>query len=159
MAEPLPGLVELSDYGNNWEKYLNALYEIYISQIVNTGLSYNGLPIHYRFNPQTDGKGYGFWHLISEGEKEDDRTPDIRRCERILWVAWIIRESKTNQEILWYENKRGSEIHVVLWFRLHRFAIILAKRAGYYLLKSAYTIKPHREKVFEKEWRSYWEKD
>jgi len=158
MAEPLPELVDFSDYGNDWEKYLNAIYEIYMKHIVNAGLSYHGLPVKYRFLPPTDGKGFGFWHLISEGEDEENRTPDLRRCERILWVAWILRQAGTNPDILWYENKRGSNTHVVLWYPLNHYALILAKRSGYYLLKSAYVIMPHREKTFEKEWREYWGK-
>lgn len=32
-----------------------------------------------------DGKEATFWHMIQEGRIEEDRTPDIRRCERIRW--------------------------------------------------------------------------
>jgi hypothetical protein len=95
---------------------------------------------------------------FGEGENEDDRTADLRHFERIKGVAWVIREAKTNPEFLWYENKRGSGMHVILWFRSPQYNVILAKRTDDYLFKSAYLIKPHREKFFEKEYCMYWGK-
>jgi hypothetical protein len=65
---------------------------------------------------------------------------------------------KTNDDILWWENRRGSNTHVVLWFRAEKFAVILAKRKDYYLLKSAYPVRSEREKSFKKECKRYWEK-
>jgi len=155
MMSSLPVLVLLSDYGNDWEKYLNAIYDLYLRQIVQSGISYKGLPIRCRYHPPTDGKGYGFWHLIQEGEDEDDRVPCLRRCELIQWIAWVIAETPTNPEILVYQSHRGSAIHEVLWFRSQLYAVILAERKDYYLLKTAYPIKPHRQKAFEKEWREF----
>ena len=36
------------------------------------------------------------------------------------------------------------------------FAVILAERRNYYLLKTAYVVKPHREQIFRKEFEKYW---
>jgi hypothetical protein len=63
----------------------------------------------------------------------------------------VIREAEKDQRISCWENKRGRNIHVVLWLEEYDFAVILAKRSGYYLLKSAYCVKPHRKKSFRKE--------
>lgn len=158
MPEPLPGLIYLSDYQGDGEKYLDGLYILYLSDIVNAGLSYNGLPIRYQFRPKTNGKGFGFWHLISEGDTEEDRTPDPRRCERILWIPWIIKQVGKNPEIVWFESKRKNNTHIVLWYRSQGYAVILAIRDGYYLLKSAYSLAPKRAITFEKEWKAFWGK-
>jgi hypothetical protein len=155
MMRSLPGLVLLSDYDNNWEKYLTAIYDLYLRQIVHSEISYKSLPVRCRYHPPTDVKGYGFWHLIQEGENEENRVPDLRRCELIQWVAWVIEEAPNNPDIRVYQNHRGSQLHEVLWFHSHKYAVILAQRNGYYLLKSAYPIKPHRERSFEKEWKAY----
>lgn len=158
MPAPLPPLIRLSDFGNDWDSYLEALYRIYLDEIVNSGLTFQGFPLRVQFRPMTHGKGFGFRHLISKGESEDERTPDLRRCERIRWIAWIIRNSASNNDIIWWENRRKSNTHTVLWFQRENFVVILAKRQNYYLLKSAYNLAPHRAKVFEKEWKQYWGK-
>lgn len=158
MPDPLPSLVSMSDFGNNWDTYLEELYRIYLNEIVNSGLTFNGLPIRVQFRPMSHGKGYGFWHLVSEGETEDDRTPDLRRCERVRWIAWVIRNAGTNENIKWWKNKRGSDIHVVLWYKDEKFVVVLAERNEYYLLRSAYPVNSRRERTFEKEWQEFWKK-
>lgn len=158
MAAAFPSLVVLTDYGNNWEVYLESLYQIYLDEVVNGKLSFRGMPLYVQFRPMTHGKGFGFWHLISEGDVEVERTPDLRRCERIRWIPWIISNGESNPAILWWENKRGSNTHIVLWLRTENFVVILAKRNEYYLLKSAYHLESHRAKAFEKEWKEYWGK-
>lgn len=155
MPNPLPALILFSDHGNNWDSYLDYLYCIYLDEIVNASLSFDGLSIRYKFDPETDGKGFGFWHLISEGKKEEDRTPDFRRCERMRWVAWILQNAQKDPDILWWRNQRGTNIHVVLWLHYSKFAVVLAARSGYYLLKTSYVVKPNREKDFYKEWQNF----
>ncbi|MNH30689.1 hypothetical protein D3C79_909980 [compost metagenome] len=36
-------------------------------------------------HPVIQGKEATFWHMISEGNDEAERLPDLRRCERIRW--------------------------------------------------------------------------
>ena len=158
MADFLPDLLLLSDFGNDWDTYLDELYRVYLKEIVNGDLSFNDLPIRFQFRPMSHGKGFGFRHLIKASESEEGRPPDLKRCECLRWIGWIIKNVKTNADILWWENRRGSSTHVVLWFKPAKFAVILAKRKDYYLLKSAYSVYSDREKSFEKEWKQYWEK-
>lgn len=74
MAASLPPLVKLADFGNDWEVYLAALYRIYLDEVVNAGITFRGLPLHVQFRPMTYGKGFGFWHLISEGDIEEEKS-------------------------------------------------------------------------------------
>lgn len=158
MCSQIPELVYFSNFQNNWDKYLNALYDLYIEKIVKANLSFMGLPIHYQFRPLYDGKGFGFWHLISEGEKEENRVPNFQRCERLLWIPWMISCVEKNPDIQWYENERNGTPSIVLWLKEQGYVIILSKRNGYYLLKTAYPLSPHREKTIKKEWKEYWNK-
>jgi hypothetical protein len=80
-------LPDLFLFTGDWQCYEDKLYQIYLDEIVNAGLSFNGLPIRCQYRPESKNKHFGFWHLISEGEIETDRTPDLRRCERIHWIA------------------------------------------------------------------------
>jgi hypothetical protein len=154
----LPALFLLEAFGGHWERYENALYGLYLDDMANAGLTFRGSPIQYQFRPLVSGKGFGFWHLITEGPDEHTRTPDMRRCERIPWIPWMIVNAEKDLGVLWWENQRGSSTHVVLWLEQEDFVVVLAKRSGYFLLKSAYVLKPYRRKSMEQEWKAYWKK-
>ena len=149
-------LPELFPFNGDWQSYEDGLYQIYLSEIVRSNLCFNGLPIRCQYRPESKNKHFGFWHVISEREIEDDRTPDLRRCERIGWIAYLIAHAEKDSEISWWENKRGSNIHVVIWHETENFAVILAKRKDYYLLKSAYCPRSRRIKDFIRERDNFW---
>lgn len=162
MIEP-PALMAMNDYAD-WLTYEDAIYAVYLRTVAHAGLRFCDRPVRVRFRPETKRKGYGFWHLISEApdqknRNEDARIPDLRRCERMHWIAWCIRNA--NEEgFSWWENQRGRETHVVIWAEAHDFVVILAKRldtngVGYYLLKTAYCPRAHTIRKLEKE-RDAW---
>ena len=150
---PLPAIVP---FHGNWPRYVEEIYQVYVESVANARLTFKELPISCQYRPESQGKHFGFWHVISEGEIEDDRTPDFRRCERITWIAYLIVNAESDANISWWENKRGSNTHVVIWHETENFVVILAARNGYYMLKSAYCSKSGRVKAFIKERDNYW---
>lgn len=102
MGTSLPPLIPLDDFHGNWEQYVDKLYQIFLKEVVNAQLTFQGLPVHVRFQPMVDGKGFGFWHIISEGPKENKRTPDLRRCERLRWIPWMIKNVEHAELIRWW---------------------------------------------------------
>ena len=144
-------LPELFPFHGDWDRYEGELYEIYLETIVRSGLTFGGLPVKAKFTPLTKKKGFTFWHLISEGEREEERTPDFKRCERIRWVAWLVENATSYPHVSWWKNNRWGNTHIVIWHEKENFAVILAKRTGYVLLKTAYWVKQHRRKDFERE--------
>ena len=148
-------LPDLFSFPGDWSSYENELYEIYMDTLVRIPTVFRGLPVNTQYRPASKGKGFGFWHIISEGAVEDDRLPDIKRCARIRWIAWLISNAETNPLISWWENQRGSSTHVVIWIESEDFAVILAKRNDYYLLKSAYWVKSGRKQDFLQEREAY----
>jgi hypothetical protein len=145
------GLPDLLTFAGDWQIYEDKLYEVYLNEIVDAKLQFKGLKISCQYRPETKNKHFGFWHVISEGNTEEERTPDLRRCERIRWISYLIKNAETDSEISWWENKRGSNTHVLIWHEAENFVVILAKRHSYYLLKTAYNAEPHRRKSFLKE--------
>jgi len=162
LSQP-PDLMHFNDY-DGWSNYENAIYAEYLATVAHAGLRFMGEQVRVRFRPETKQKGYGFWHLISEApsndnRNEDDRIPDLERCARIRWVAWCIQNVDALGFSCW-ENQRGRETHVIIWAELYDFAVVLAKRQSeegcrYYLLKTAYCLKPHRLKSFIRERDAY----
>lgn len=142
---------ELEEFEGEWDAYQERIYEIFQTTICDAGLTFQGLRVGIKRHPEYKEKHFSFWHITSEGEREEERTPDLRRCERIRWVNWLITNCDSHPGISFWENKRGSQKHVVIWSEEHKYAVILAKRNGYYLLKTAYVVSERREERFRKE--------
>jgi hypothetical protein len=154
--EACPG----TDSTEKWKVYLDLIYKVFLKEIIDGGLQFNGLPVRCRYEPPCDDKHAGFWHLITEGPIEANRTPDLERCARIRWISWIIANANNPAVIRCWENirptDRGSKTRIPLWFVEGNFAVILEKRPGYFLLITSYCVRPHQAEKFEKEWRA-WE--
>lgn len=149
---------DLLRFEGEWRAYEDKVYEAFLESFIRTDVHFRQRRVTAQFRPEAHGKHFSFWHLISEApnrdnKNEDDRVPDLRRCERIRWVAWAIREADSGTAgFSWWENQRGRNTHVVIWAEEVDFAVILAKRRDYYLLRTAYeVVKPHRRSAFKRE--------
>ena len=143
---PLPSLLLLQDFGGNWETYKQALYQIFLDTIVDK-LSFLGLPISCRYFQPIGDMHRSFWHMITTGDLDDEeRIPDLRRCERICWVPHIVAHHE-NVDILCWENKRKANINTVLWLPSESYMIILSKRKDYYLLTTCYVHDSRKAKT------------
>ncbi|PYD81500.1 hypothetical protein CFR80_11245 [Komagataeibacter oboediens] len=128
---------ELIRFCSDWSAYESELNRVFITEIAQGGLTFRGNSVSCRRLPETDNRWAAFWHLIQEGQIETERTPDLRRCERIRWIRWVIENAETNPEIDIWENQRGTATNTLLWFRTE-YLVVLSHRNGYYLLKTAY---------------------
>jgi hypothetical protein len=137
----LPPLIE---FDGDWAAFEDAVYARFCDDLVRTPVTFNGCRVSVRRHPESRGRGYGFWHCVSEGGLEEERTPDLDRCKRVGWIKAII-ENADKPEIDCWTNKRGSEVCRLLWYR-EEYLIVLAERSGYYLLKTAYLTDRHHTK-------------
>jgi hypothetical protein len=152
-----PDLVLFNDFGGDWDAYETELHRIFLAQIAGAALQFRSLPVRCRRHPETGGRWASFWHLVQEGRIEDDRTPDLRRCERIQWVRWVIENAPTHSEIDAWQNTRGTEVNVLLWYR-EEYLVVLTRRNGYWLLKTAYcTERSGRIRQLRKERDAFWQ--
>jgi len=155
MIEWLPDLVLLEDYNGIWNKYLDAVYGFFFDDFVNGQRFYKGCQVSIRKYPYSEGKVKAFWHMISNGEIEDERNIDFRRCERIKWPRSII-EKDENEDIWIWQNERKSEKRVLLYIHEEKYLVVLGIRNGYFLLCSAYFVEHQsRHEKLAKEYRAY----
>ncbi len=159
----LPELIKMSDYDGNWHRYEEALYKRYLDDLGNRKVKFKGRPIGLRFVPMTNGKGYGFWHCIQEGESEEDRIPDPKRCERIAWIKAVI-EHYDSPNVDYWQEKRGSKTDHLLWLN-ESYLIVLSERGKHpdggpdaYLLKTTYVIEREHQKEKRRKRRDAWKK-
>jgi hypothetical protein len=142
----LPPLVLFSDYGGNWNAYLEAIYDWFKQDFIDTKPVFRGKRLGLKRYPLSQGKEATFWHMTSEGNVEDDRIPDFRRCERIRWPKPVI-ENNHDPVIKVWRNQRKKEERICLWFVQEDYLVILADRGEYILPWTAYMVKqPHQQR-------------
>lgn len=134
---PIPNILDFGANGGNWESYEANLYAIFERDIVRHDLRFRGIRVGARRMPAHERRWACYWHLISEGRVEDERLPDLRHCERLPWVRWIIENGNPSPEIDVWENTRQRETNMWLWYR-EEYLVILGQRRGHYLPRSAH---------------------
>lgn len=147
----LPPLVTFADYGGDWTAYLAAIYAFFTKDFVEDRPSFRGERLALKRHPVILGKEATFWHLISEGRDESERTPDFRRCERIRWPRPIVEAAQRPTLKVWRNERRGEE-RICLWAESDEYLVVLARRKGYLLLWTAYAVtEPHQKRKLERE--------
>ena len=146
----LPDLISLDTYGGDWTAYLEVVYEVFRQDLIGVAPTFRGEPVKAG-TQLIDGKLRTFWHLVSEGDVEVTRTPDLRRCERISWVRAII-DHDGDPAVMSWPNVRGGKSRQVLWLKQLDFAVILEKRTDCWWLWTAYQTTLGRHRKFEKEY-------
>lgn len=151
----LPSLVMMEDYYYNWDVYLEALYQHFCHDFMGAKLTFQGKRLNLKRYPMIKEKEATFWHLISEGEVESERLPDLRRCERILWPRFMIISSQSKYIKVW-KNRRRQEERIVLALEDFSYIVILADRGDFVLLWTAYCVEQaHRRRKLQQEYEVY----
>lgn len=152
---------ELLKFEGDWASYEDVIYAQYHADIVQNRPHLWGKRIAARFNPETKGKGFSFWHVVSEGSVEEERTPDLQRCERIAWIAWLIdRCDGCHEGFSWWisvrTTKKGRRENLVLWAEDHDYVVILEPRDNHVMLVSAYPLHGRRAAKLKQDRDDYW---
>lgn len=151
----LPDLVYMEDFNGNWEHFFNAVYQFFEADFVNNKPTFKGKRLGLKRYPEYDGKSATFWHMISEGNNEAERTPDIRRCERIRWPKPIIENDNDPALKIWAEP-RGKNSRIHIWFEDEGYLVVLDDRGEYILPWTAFYIeREHQKKKYNKRWNKY----
>jgi hypothetical protein len=155
--EWLPPLVLLEEAHGNWEEYLEHVYQYFKTDFVDSKPFFKGKKLALKRYPLSKGKEATFWHFVSEGQQEEDRLPDLRRCERIRWPRPIIEHPDDDSIKIW-ENRLNNEIRICLWLKSSEYLVVLADRKGYILPWTAYPVtREHSKRKLQKAYEKYWQ--
>jgi hypothetical protein len=158
----LPSLILLDSYSGNWDSYSAEIYRHFVSDFVNTKPSLPNKRVALKRNPKQEGREATFWHMITEGEDEASRKPDITRCERIKWPKPTMEsfddmKPVVGSRIKWWRNKRGLSNRIVLSLDDFSYVVIVDERDDFVLPWTHYLVKQkHRRAKLRKEFESYW---
>jgi len=162
-ADWLPAMVLLEDSSGEWKTYEEVLYGHFKTDFLDSLPHLIGKRVGLKKHPPYNGKVATFWHFISEGEIEDDRVPDIRRCERIRWPrptmeAFTNRQPTANDRIVWWKNERRGEERYLLALPDFSYLMVVADRGDYVLPWTQYHVEhQHQQQKYKKEYDAYWQ--
>lgn len=154
----LPPLIKMSDadVSGNWTAFLTKVYGQFEKDFVRSKPVFLQKRMGLKRHPEYDNKSATFWHFISEGTDEAERTPDLRRCERIAWPRAIIEAIQTDQ-ILWWKEKRGASERYILALPDFSYVVVVDDRGEYVLPWTAYCVEyDHQRRKLSKKHQQYW---
>ena len=136
----LPELIELKQFGGNFDRHLEAIYELFKRDFIDRKPVFRGMRLGLKKYPLHQAKEATFWHMTSIGEHEDSRTPELRRMERIQWHATMINKSEHPYLKVW-ENTRGTKTNVLIFHDAENYLVVLRKATDYIIPWTAYLIE------------------
>lgn len=150
-----PDLIYLSDFDNNFEKYIGAIYEVFKSHFIVSTPNFEGVKVTAPRYPEVDGRSRTFYHITHEGKDEQNRQPDFRRMERIRYPKFKIEKHPHNELLVWEKNiERDTRIHILNV--AESYLLVLNKRKDYLMLWTAFFIEQkHTLKKKMNEYEAY----
>lgn len=134
----------------------SAVHAVFARDFEGARPHFRGKRLGLKRHPLIDGMCATFWHMISEGQGERDRTPDLRRCERIAWPLAILMAADDEAMILsWKEHdpKRGTKILLAL--PDFSYLVVLDDRRDYVLPWTAHPVeREHSRRKLENRYRA-----
>jgi len=150
----LPPLVLLEDFGGEWNRYVEKVYECFKQDFIDHKPVFRGRRLGLKRHPVSQGKEATFWHMTSEGNDEANRTPDLRRCERIRWPRPIIELADAKGVKVW-ASIRNNEHRIHLWLESEDYLVVLAARGDYLLPWTAYLVTwDHTRRKLQKDYEA-----
>ena len=91
-------------------QFLNHKYALKKNiNLIDNQAYFKSLRVSIRKQPLYQEKHFSFWHVTSTGEKEEERIPDFRRCERIRWIRPIIENADDPAVKVWENQRRDGK--------------------------------------------------
>lgn len=158
-CKKIPEIIELDTYNGDYQLYEDAVYNLYKTTFEQNSFSFDGKRISQKRIPLYKEKSCTFWHIISTGPIEDERTPDLRRYERIAWPAYILNYCQNHcSNLLIWKNIRKGKHRILLWCRDIDYLVVLDERKDYCLFWTAYPVeRSHTKQKLLKEYNAYIE--
>lgn len=137
----LPKIIELNQYGGNYARYIDAVYDIFHRDFIATKAKFGTHELCMKFHPLQNDRAYTFYHMTHKGEKEDERLPDLRRCERIGWAKPCVEYAERWKLRFWRQTRQQSRNRICILLDVDEdfdYFVILEVREAYVLLWTAF---------------------
>lgn len=161
-AMNLPNLLLLDDFGGDYKLYIEAVYNVFKQDFVINKTKFRDEVLRLKWNPIFQDKAYTFYHMTHEGKDEQNRLPDLRRCERMSWTNPTVEKCDTWSLKIWPQirtGKGGKSNRLCIWLELEDepdYIVIIDVRDKYKLLWTAFVPQyPHEKRKKQKEYEKW----
>ncbi len=118
--------------------------------------------LHLRYHPAFQERPYAFYHMTHKGNIEDERLPDLRRCERMPWARPTVERTESLGLRFWEQSERRNGRRICIWLDVDNgddyFVILYVHRRYVRLLTAFYGDSPNYAKKRLKEYEDWKEK-
>ncbi len=143
----LPSKILLSEYEGNYAKYIDAVYAIFERDFIKHKAKFGTCNVNLKFNPLFQSRAYTFYHMTHKGEVEDERIPDLRRCECMSWARPVIENTETWNLKFWRQERKGKQRICILIENPEDvdYFVVLDIRSSFILLWTAFVAEYKHE--------------
>jgi len=155
-------LVPYKNFCGDWRAFNETLYEHFSDDFIEDSPTYMNKEVGFKEIQKVDGKEETFWHITSDeskiyrnGQIIKQRTPDIKRSERIRWIKEIIDNSHDASVKVWVERINGQVRHH-LWYN-DEFLVVLGEYPKYPFIRliTAFYVNPSNRLRYQKKYDEY----
>lgn len=148
-----------SSWYKDLDKYVDALYAIFKRDFIDHQIIFDGKNVDIIHEKYYQEKERSFWHLISEGEHDADRTPVSFRAGKIPWARKLIEENgDCDEHKIWKKlNVKNNKTRIYIWCETINYMVILEDRGEWIKLITAYPVQKYNVKRYQKEFLKYKE--
>lgn len=158
MEIELPDLILLEDFQGNYNNFIQAVFDVFQRDFILHKTKFRGEELKLKWHPIYQDKAYTFYHMTHKGEDEQNREPDLRRCERMPWARPVIENCDKWSLKIWPQIRKGSN-RLCIWLNIEDepdYIIILDVREKYKLLWTAFVIEyEHEKRKKQKEYKAW----
>jgi hypothetical protein len=148
MEIQLPELILLEYFGGDYGRFIEAVYEVFQKDFLHHKTTFRGEELRLKWHPIFQEKAYTFYHMTHTGEDEQNREPDLRRCERMPWARPVIENCDHWSLKIWPQKRQGAN-RLCIWLELEDepdYFVILDVRNDYKLLWTAFVAEYEHQK-------------
>jgi len=108
----------------DWDAVLRRLHDVFLRDL--SDLRFRGCPVWWDTRRETpDDHDEGFWHIITKGERPEDRLFDPPRAAKLSWLRPIVDHCDDPAVKAWdYIHPRG-KMRTYLWLEAWDYVVIL----------------------------------
>jgi len=150
MAEyiDLPEMILLEHFDGNYNRFIDAVYEVFENDFIKHKTKFRGEILRMKWHPVFQERAYTFYHMTHRGKDEQNRVPDLRRCERMPWARPVIEKCDSWNLKIWPQIRKGAN-RLCIWLEMEDepdYFVILDIRKDYNLLWTAFVAEYEHEK-------------
>lgn len=139
-VEKLPKRIYLEEYKGNYQAFIDAVFAVFERDFILHKATFGTHKLRMKFHPKFQERPYTFYHMTHSGDVEEERIPDLRRCECIPWARPVVEKAEDFGLKFW-EQERNGKHRICIWLETDEddnYFVVLDVRKTYVLLWTAF---------------------